>query len=233
MADPLVNAAMRALVEKRTDRDKENVVRFGIYVRGAHPAPKVIGVSMANIQAVAKRFGRDHSLAADLWARGWYEGRLLACFVEEPDRVSADQMDRWAKDFDNWAICDTACFKLFDQTRHAWSKIDPWRRSRKEFVKRAAFALLASLAGHDKSSPDSRFLETLPWIEAAADDDRNFVKKGVSWALRRIGTRSPELRAAALATAEKLKASSEPSAQWIGQDAIRDLTRPRRKEKEC
>ncbi len=233
MPIPLLNTALGALKEKRTDRDKENVARFGIYPLGAYPTPKVIGVSMANIQEVAKRFGRNHSLAADLWSCGWYEARLLACFVEEPERVSADQMDRWARDFDNWAICDTACFKLFDQTRHAWAKIDPWRRSRKEFVKRAAFALLASLAGHDKTSLDSRFLETLPWVEAAASDERNFVKKGVSWALRRIGTRSPELRAAALATAEKLAASAEPSARWIGQDAIRDLTKPRRKRSEC
>lgn len=223
MAVPLLNTALSALREKRTERDKENLTRFGIY------PSRAIGVSMANVQAIARQFGRNHSLAADLWACEWYEARLLACLVEDPELVSADQMDRWARDFDNWAICDTACFKLFDQTRHAWAKADVWRRSRKEFVKRAAFALLASLAGHDKTSPDSRFLETLPWIEKAASDDRNFVKKGVSWALRRVGTRSPELREAALTVAERLAASAEPSARWIGNGAIRDLRKGKRK----
>src|SRR5690606_33664096 len=156
---------------------------------------------------------------------GWYEARMLAAFVDEPERVTPAQMDRWARDFDNWAITDTVCFHLFDRTPHAWAKIRQWSTRREEFVRRAAFALLASVALHDKRAPDAPFLRSLPLIERAARDPRNFVKKGVSWALRSVGRRNPTLRAAAIEVSERLSASTDPAARWVGRDALRDLTR--------
>ena len=97
-------------------------------------------------------------------------------------------------------------------------------------MKRAAFALLASVALHDKKTPDAPFRNALPLIVAASGDDRNFVKKGVSWALRGIGHRNPSLRSAAVRTAERLAKSDVASARWIGKDALRDLLRRRRPE---
>jgi 3-methyladenine DNA glycosylase AlkD len=214
-----VEAALMWLEKKGTQRDRENLTRFGI------TAGKAYGVSVANIRVLAKQLGRDHDLAAALWATSWYEARMLACFVDEPERVTPAQMDRWCRDFDNWAICDTACFHLFDRTSHAWTKVAQWAGKRDEFVKRASFALLASLAGHDKKAGDEQFLKTLPLIERAATDDRNFVKKGVSWALRRIGTRNARLKAAALELARRLLDSPDPAARWVGKDTLRDLTR--------
>ena len=120
---------------------------------------------MANIQRLAKRLGRDHDLAAALWETEWYEARLLTSFVDDPARVTSAQMDRWCRDFDNWGICDTVCFFLFDRTPFAWDKVAKWSDARPEFVKRAAFALLASLAGHDKETGDDRFLQSLELIE--------------------------------------------------------------------
>ena len=190
--------ALAELERMGTSRDRDNLARFGI------TADKAFGVSMANIQALAKRLGRDHALAAALWKTGWYEARLLTSFVDEPRRVTAAQMDRWCRDFDNWGICDTVCFHLFDRTPHAWGKVDQWHDHRGEFVKRAAFALLASLALHDKGCGDQPFVERLVLIERAAPDDRNFVKKGVSWALRLIGRRNRALNAQALAVARRL-----------------------------
>ncbi len=215
-----VQAALAWLEQKSTKRDRENLVRFGI------TADKAFGVSMANVQILGKRLGQNHELAAALWDTGWYEARMLCAFVDEPARVTPAQMERWVKDFDNWGICDTVCFKLFDRTPHAWAKVEQWSGKRDEFVKRAAFALLASLAGHDKETGDDRFLRCLPLIERAADDDRNFVKKGVSWALRGVGRRSPALNDAAVELARRLAGSSEPAARWVGKDALRDLTKP-------
>ena len=177
---------------------------------------------------VARQFPDDldaAALAAALWETGWYEARLLTSFVDEPARVTPEQMDRWCRDFDNWGICDTLCFHLFDRTPHAWPKVAQWSGASEEFVKRAAFALLASLAGHDKKAADEQFLETLPWIERAATDERNFVKKGVSWALRMTGRRNPSLNAAAVEVAQRLAASPEPAARWIGKDALKDFAR--------
>jgi 3-methyladenine DNA glycosylase AlkD len=213
-----VQAALSSLDQMSTQRDRENLARFGI------TANKAFGVSMVNIQALAKRLGRSHELAAALWDTGWYEARLLTSFVDEPARVTSAQMDRWCRDFDNWGICDTVCFKLFDQTPHAWAKVAQWSDRRGEFVKRAAFALLASLALHDKSAGDEPFVESLALIERAATDERNFVKKGVSWALRGVGRRNASLNAAAVTVARRLAASSEPAPRWVGREALKELT---------
>lgn len=211
--------ALADLERFSTRKDWDNLKRFGIVTT------KAIGVSMANIQKVAKPLGRSHALAEALWKTGWYEARMLASLVDEPERVTPAQMDRWCRDFDNWGICDTVCFKLFDRSPHAFAKVKKWSASHEEFIKRGAFALLASLSLHDKSSPDAAFVKTLPLIERAASDDRNFVKKGVSWALRGIGHRSPKLRKAAMELAERLAASTEPAARWVGRDTLRDLRR--------
>ena len=215
-----VKSALASLEQMSTQRDRENLARFGI------TATKAFGVSMANMQVLAKRLGRSHELAAALWDTGWYEARMLTSFVDEPSRVTPAQMDRWCRDFDNWAICDTLCFHLFDQTPHAWAKVAQWSSRRGEFVKRAAFALTASLALHDKTAGDAPFVESLLFIERAAADERNFVKKGVNWALRAVGRRNPALNRAAVTVARRLAASPASAPRWVGKDALRELTSP-------
>lgn len=199
---------------------RDGMARYGI------PSDHAFGVPVGSIQALAKRLGRSHALAAALWDTGWYEARMLASFVDEPERVTPAQMDRWCRDFDSWAICDTVCFHLFDRTPHAWRKVEPWSRRREEFAKRGAFALLACLALHDKRSADTPFVESLRLVARAATDERNFVKKGVNWALRAIGRRNPALHAAAVKVARRLAASSQAAARWVGKDALRELTSP-------
>lgn len=222
-ADP--QEVLAELERLGTPGTRDGYARYGIV------APRAFGVAMADIQRVAQRVGRSHSLAGALWKSGWYEARLLAAFVEEPERVTPAQMERWCRDFDNWGICDTVCFKLFDQVPHAWEKVAAWSDRDEEFVKRAAFALLASLALHAKGGGDERFLASLAWIERAAADERNFVRKGVSWALRSIGRRNRALHVAALAAARRLADSTQPAARWVGRDALGDLTRPAVKQR--
>jgi 3-methyladenine DNA glycosylase AlkD len=212
-----VVAALRAAA---TDHDLANLSRFSI------DAPNALGVSMANLQKIAKRLGRDHDLAAALWETGLYEALMLASLVDDPAQVTPAQMDRWRADFDNWAIVDTVCFKLFDQSPHAFAKVGEWARLNDEFGKRAAFALLACLALHDKGDDDRPFLDGLVLIERAAGDNRNFLKKAVNWALRAIGLRkSPALKAAALDTARRLAASPDATPRWVGKDALRALAK--------
>lgn len=216
-----VKEALAWLERRGSKRVREDMLsRYGI------TAPKAYGVSVGTIQQLGKQLGRDHDLAVALWATGWYEARMLCAFVDQPERVTPAQMDRWARDFDNWGICDTICFHLFDRTPLAWKKLGPWSRRREEFVKRAAFALVAGLALHDKKAENRTFLRTLPLIERAAEDDRNFVKKGVSWALRVLGRRNRELHAACLETARRLAEAGQPAAQWIGRLAVKELSSP-------
>jgi 3-methyladenine DNA glycosylase AlkD len=207
------------------ERRGSPAVRNGM-VRYAIPSDKALGISVGELRRYAKELGRDHRLAAALWKAGWYEARMLATFIDEPARVTPAQMERWCRQFDSWAICDTACFSLFDRTPHAWDKLRQWAERDDEFVKRAAFALLASLTVHDKQADDGRFLEGLRLIERAATDERNFVKKAVNWALRSIGKRNAPLNQAAIALARRLAQSSNASARWVGKDALRELTGP-------
>lgn len=208
------------LERRGTKANREGMARYGI------TAKKVFGVSMGTMKSLAKELGRDHDLARALWKEGWHETRALAAMVGEPGRVTPSEMERWAKQFDNWAVCDTVTFVLWDRTPHAWTKVREWSSRDEEFVKRAAFALLASLTVHDKAAPDERYLPGLKLIEREASDDRNFVKKGVNWALRSIGKRSQFLNKEAVAVARRLAAREDSAARWVGKDALRELTSP-------
>ena len=177
---------------------------------------------MGAIQRYAKSLGRDHERALRLWKTGWYEARMVAIYTAEPERLTAAQMDAWCEDFDSWALCDTACWALFDKSPLAWGRLAPWSRLKGEQQRRAAFALLAGLALHDKQADDARFAAALPLLERAAGDERNFVKKGVNWALRSIALRSTALYSACTTLAARLAESEAPSARWIGKDALRD-----------
>lgn len=209
-----VLAELRA---RASEQVKKGMARYAI------PSEKALGIPVGALRAMGKRLGPNHELAAELWATDIYEARMLATFVDEPELVTPAQMDAWCRDFDSWAICDTACFALFDRTPHAFRKVEQWSKKNDEFVKRAAFALLASLTVHDKAADDAAFLRCLPLVERAAEDPRNFVMKAVNWALRSIGKRSAVLHAEAVQVSRRLAARPEPAPRWVGKSALREL----------
>ncbi|MET0552496.1 MAG: DNA alkylation repair protein [Vicinamibacteria bacterium] len=212
---------MRWLERTGTARQKAELARYGI------DAPRAFGVSVGALLRYAKSRPKDHALAAALWKTGRYEARLLAAMLDDPARVTRRQMDAWARAFDNWGVCDTVVWHLFDHTPFAWEKARSYAASKQEFVKRAGFAMMAGRVARDRTSPDRPFLELLPLVERGAADDRHFVKKGVNWALRRLGGHSPALHAAAVALAKRLAASPDPAPRWIGADALRALAKGR------
>jgi 3-methyladenine DNA glycosylase AlkD len=196
----------------------------GLARYGSRPQNALGGISAPALHRLAKEVGRDHALAGELWATGLHEARLLACMVDDPKLVSEDQMERWVKDFDAWDICDTCCGYIFDKTALNYPKAIEWSERGEEYVKRAAFALMAYLAVHDKKAPNEKFLQFLPLIKREAGDSRNFVKKAVNWALRSIGKRNIALNEAAVAAAREIHESKSGSARWVASDAIRELT---------
>jgi 3-methyladenine DNA glycosylase AlkD len=197
----------------------ESMARFG-----DRPKKALGGISNPTLKTIAKAAGKSHTLAQELWATGIYEARLVAAMVDEPAKVTEAQMDAWVADFDSWAICDCCCSYLFDKTPYAYRKAHEWSNREEEYVKRAAFAQMAVLAVHDKKAPDEPFLEFLTIIKAKSDDNRNFVKKAVNWALRQIGKRNAALNRAAIQTAREIHAQGSSSAKWIASDALRELT---------
>ncbi|UCE92456.1 MAG: DNA alkylation repair protein [Methanobacteriota archaeon] len=198
-------------------RSVEGMARYGISTGNA------LGISVTNLRKVAKEIGRDHRMALELWATGIHEARILAAIIDEPGKVSRRQMDRWAKDFDSWDVCDQACTCLFDRTPHAIDKAVEWSRREEEFVKRAGFALIAGLAAHDKAAPDEVFAGFLEHVKRESDDDRKYVRKAVNWALRQIGKRNVRLNGLAISCAEDIATVDSRAARWIASDALREL----------
>jgi 3-methyladenine DNA glycosylase AlkD len=196
----------------------EGMARFGI-----NPT-NTLGVSIPVIRRIAKEVGADHPLAQKLWASKIHEARILAAMIDDPKKVTETQMERWVKDFDSWDVCDQCCSNLFDKTTYAFQMARKWSSRNEEFVKRAAFALMAALAVHDKNSTNAQFQSFLPIIERESIDERNFVRKATNWALRQIGKRNMRMNLLALKTAKEIQKKNSKSARWIASDAIRELT---------
>jgi 3-methyladenine DNA glycosylase AlkD len=195
--------------------------RFGIVTK------KAFGISAPVLKSFAKDIKKQtddrHKLALELWESGIHEARIIAYLIDDPKLVSPAQMDDWARDFDNWAICDGACGHLFCKTKFAYEKVFEWSEREEEFIKRAGIVLMAWLAVHDKKAPDERIAQFLPVLEIKASDERNFVKKAVNWSLRQIGKRNANLNRLSIETAERIKAQNTRSARWIAADALREL----------
>jgi len=182
-----------------------------------------LGVSIPDIRKLAKNLGKNHELALELWNTGIAEAQIVAGMIADPNKLTTDQMDDWVKDLNSWDICDQLCMNLFDRSPLAWGKIYNWSIREEEFVKRAAYALIACIAWHDKTTTDDKFIELLPVIVQGATDERNFVKKAVNWALRHIGKRNINLNRAAIDTAKSILQIDSRAARWIASDAIREL----------
>lgn len=214
-----LDEALQWLETNGTKQTRDGMARYGI------TAKEAFGITMGQLLKLAREIGVDHQLSLALWKTGWYEARLLASLIGDPAKVTSKQMDAWAKDFENWGDCDTVCFKLFDRSPLAWDRIPVWVASPKEFIKRGGFVLIACLALHDKAAVNERFRPFFALMEEGARDERNFVKKGVVWALRAVAGRGADNRTRALDLAARLAASDEPSCKWIGKEVLREVNR--------
>jgi 3-methyladenine DNA glycosylase AlkD len=217
-AEMQVEEILKWLESVGSQENREGMSKFGIN------ASRALGVSMPSLRAKAKEIGTDHGLADGLWASSLHEARILACLVDDPRQVTGSQMERWVKDFDSWDLCDQCCSNLFSRTTAAYGKAEDWSGRDEEFVKRAGFVLMATLAVHDKKAKDEKFLHFLPLIMRESDDERNFVMKAVNWSLRQIGKRNGRLNEAAIAVAMEIRSKDSRSARWIASDALRELT---------
>jgi 3-methyladenine DNA glycosylase AlkD len=191
--------------------------RFGIDTSHA------LGIPIPVLRGLAKKIGRDHSLALELWKTNIHEARILASMIDDPAQVTSVQINAWVKDFNSWDICDQVCGNLFDRTPFVLAKINQFSKRRQEFVKRAAFTLMAEYATHNKTAADGVFLSFLPIIEREAWDERNFVKKAVNWALRGIGKRNKALRKEAIQTAKRILQQESKAAKWVAKNALQEL----------
>lgn len=211
----------------KTYRNEKNIAgmaRFGISGKNILGGPNT-----PTLRKMAKEIKKEvgesrHQIALELWDSGIHEAKILASMIDDPNKVTAKQMDDWIRDFDSWDVCDQVCMNLFDCTYIALEKASEWSKRKPEFEKRAGFALMAALANHDnKNNHDKELKEFFPIILRESCDERNYVRKAVNWALRQIGKRNSELKKEAMKTAEEILKVNNKTAQWIAKDALREL----------
>jgi len=217
MIKPDVKTIIRKLKSLSSPENIEGMARFSI------SPDKAFGISKPELRTLAKEIGKDHKLALELWKTGYLEARIIASLIDEPEKVTESQMNSWVKDFDSWDVCDQCCINLFDKTPFALKKIKEWSRAKEEYVKRAAFSLLAVIAVHDKKAANSVFIKFFPIIKRESTDKRNFVKKAVNWALRQIGKRNINLNKEAIKLAKEIQKIEDKTAKWIASDALKEL----------
>ncbi|UCF62862.1 MAG: DNA alkylation repair protein [bacterium] len=217
---PSIEQVLDLLRAEARPENLEGMARFGMTINNR------LGVSVPIMRKIARQTKKNHPLALELWETGIAEARIVAALIAEPHQITESQMETWVKDFDSWDVCDQVCMNLFDKVPLAWKKVLDWSKREEEFVRRAAFTLIACLAWHDKEAPDEKFRKLLPVIEGASTDPRNFVKKSVNWALRHIGKRNLTLNKDALKTAYNIRNIDSKTSRWIASDAIRELESP-------
>lgn len=210
-----VDDVLKELRKHYSKKNIEGMNRFAI--------PGEIGVSVYEIRRIAKKIGKNHKLALELWKTNIHEARVLASMVDEPEKVTEKQMEKWVGDFKSWDLCDQVCLNLFDKTPFAYKKVNEWSKREEEFVKRTAFALIAVIAFHDKEADDKKIMKFFPIIVREATDERNFVRKAVNWALRQIGKRNKSLNKEAIKVAKRIEKIDSKTARWIAKDALREL----------
>jgi 3-methyladenine DNA glycosylase AlkD len=215
--NPTAKDILLFLKSHASPENVEGMARYGI-----NP-DRNYGVCTPVLTGIAKKVKGNHELAQELWKSGIRDARILACFMDDPKKVTGNQMDEWVRDFDSWDICDGCCIHLFSRTAEGHAKAREWSASDREYIKRAGYAMMATLTVHDKTSPDSRFRAYLPLIVKGATDERNYVKKAVNWALRQIGKHSLQLNKEAIRTAERIQRLDSKAARWIASDALREL----------
>jgi 3-methyladenine DNA glycosylase AlkD len=212
-----VKDVLDKLQSKAQPEQLKGMAKYGMTVE------QRLGVSVPDMRKLAKEIGRDHELALGLWRTGIAEARILAAMIDDPDKLTEEQMEDWVEGINSWDVCDQVCMNLFEKNQLAWKKIVDWSEREEEFVKRTAFSLIACLAWHDKKVSDARFIELLPVIIRGATDERNFVKKAINWALRNIGKRNIKLNEAAINAAKEIQRLDSKAARWVTSDAIREL----------
>jgi 3-methyladenine DNA glycosylase AlkD len=212
-----LDAIMEEMRSNGSERNREGMARYGI------DATSALGLSMPYLRNMAKRMGKDHELAQQLWSTKVHEALILAALIDIPSLVTEAQMESWVRDFDSWDVCDQCCSILFSRTPFAYRKAEEWTRREETFVKRAGYVLMAALAVHDKKAGDTVFLAFLPLIKEGASDQRNFVRKAVNWALRQIGKRNLALNKEAIVCAEEIAGSDDATSRWVASDALREL----------
>lgn len=203
---------------------KQMAQRFGICTE------KAIGTPVTTLRLLVKGLPRpDQELADALWASGIHEARITASMLADPNQMTREKLDEWVQALNSWDICDLCCNNLFSKVKNPLKLAERWIKREEEFVRRAGFAIICSLAAPRAKTKDEDLIKILPLIKNHACDARPMVHKAVNWALRNIGKKNPRLTPKAIACAEEILDlyADNKSARWVASNALWELKSPK------
>lgn len=228
-----MNPITRARAEELVNRIKRHAsptfktqmsARFGIQTELA------VGTPVTTLRQIVKGLPRpDQELADALWASRIHEARIMASMLADPAQMTREKLDEWAAELNSWDICDLCANNLFSKVKNPLKLAERWIKREEEFVRRAGFAVLCSLALPRAKTTDEELVKLLPLIKNHAADARPMVYKAVNWALRNIGKKNPRLTPKAVACAHEILDLYEEnkSARWVANNALWELNSPK------
>lgn len=199
------------------DKYKSNVVKMGI------PEDCSIGVSTGDIRKLAKMVGKSNELAHELWRSGYHEAKLLAVLLFDKNQITLEEAEQLMSDVISWDLCDHLCKNLIVKLKGYDSLIIQWMLSGQLYKKRAAFTLMASAVIHKKNISNTILDDYLRMIFENSQDERDHVKKAISWALREIGKKDFDYNEKAILLAYELMESGNKTQVWIAKDVLKEL----------
>ena len=180
------------------------------------------GVSIIDLREISKMFEPNHLLALKLWNKQWRESMILATLLDEPSKVSEEQIDFWTKTFENAEIAEQASANLWVNSKFAFVKALEWCRGKKHLVRYTGIHLAGRLAITDKNAIDEMFEPYFEEFQTLAKDAKFFT--ALYRTLIALGNRSEYLKEQVIELANAFQLSSSENAIKLGEALFEELT---------
>ena len=180
------------------------------------------GVSLVELRQMAAQFEPDHLLALKLWNKQWRETMILATLLDEPAKVTEEQMDFRTKSFENTEIAEITSTHLWVKSKFAFIKALEWCRGKKFHVHYTGIHLMGRLAITEKKALDEMFEPFFAEITTLAKDSQ--LHTVIYRAVLAIGSRSLLLNKLATELAQSLQLSNSENAAKLGESLYDELT---------
>ncbi len=192
-------------------------------------ATRTFGVKLGDIRALAKQLDIDRKMALALWETGIADAQRLACLMDDPHSLSADELERMLPLTHFSQVADWFNSYLLKDRPDRESLRERWMASSNKWVLRSGWNLTASRIARKDAGIDAGLM--LDKIESEMPIAPPEVQWTMNFALAYIGIHYVELRHRAIEIGEKLgvyrdypvsKGCTSPFAPiWIAEMAAR------------
>lgn len=189
--------------------------------RGIH-YEKNWGASLVDLKSFAETIEKNHLLALKLWNKQWRETMILATLLDEPSKVTEEQMNFWVRTATNTEIVEQMVTNLFTSTPFAFSMSLEWCLGKKFLVKYAGLLMMGRLALTSENDIDEMFEVFFEVLTPLAKDTA--LKTIFYRSYCQLARRSLQVHEQCVNFAESLLTLQEENAQDIGKEILQEIT---------